>query len=105
MTDIRIYILTEDWATHGYADCAGCYYTDYSDAKAEFDKCIEIEKAEGYLSDWLNDDSYICERKNDCLEVWLDNEYLSEHYRLVITEDVLHVSDAIIAKMKGQAEV
>ena len=43
--------------------------------------------------------------KNDCLEVWLDNEYLSEHYRLVITEDVLHVSDAIIAKMKGQAEV
>ena len=105
MTDIKIYILTEDWATHGYADCAGCYYTDYSDAKAEFDKRVETEKAEGSLSDWLNDDSYICEQEDNRLEVWLDNEYLSEHYMLVITEDVLHISDAVIAKLKGQAAV
>lgn len=105
MTDVKIYVLTEDWATHGYADCAGWYYTDYADTQAEFDKRIEIGKAEGSLSDWLNDDSYICEQEDDCLEVWLDNEYLSEHYRLVITEDVLHVSDAVIAKLKGRAAV
>lgn len=101
MTDFTFYVLTEDWAARGYAGCASWYYTNYADAKNEFDKRIETEKSEGWLSDWLDDESHICEREDVRLEVWLDNDYMSEHYRLTITKAVLHVSDTTVERQRA----
>lgn len=104
MTDFTFYVLTEDWAARGYAGCASWYYTNYADAKNEFDRRLETEKSEGCLSDWLNDDSYICEQDDDHLDIWLDNDYLSEHYRLMVKKAVLHVSDTAVERLREQVD-
>ena len=72
MTQMKIYVLTEDWAYHGDADCAGWYFTDYADAKAEFDKLLEAERTEDGLLAKLNDECYIREQEDDRLELWLN---------------------------------
>lgn len=102
MTQMKIYVLTETWAYHGDADCAGWYFTDYADAKAEFDKLLEAERTEDGLLAKLNNECYICEQEDDRLELWLNGDYLCEHYKLVITEEVLHVSDTAFMAMKGR---
>lgn len=49
MTDFTFYVLTEDWAARGYAGCASWYYTNYADAKNEFDRAGSRLKSPGGL--------------------------------------------------------
>lgn len=47
---------------------------------------------------------YICEQDDDHLDIWLDNDYLSEHYRLMVKKAVLHVSDTAVERLREQVD-
>lgn len=38
------------------------------------------------------------------MDIWLDNDYLSEHYRLMVKKAVLHVSDTAVERLREQVD-
>lgn len=93
---ITIYSVEEDWVCRDDYGHSTEVLFDYSVAKKKLCDKIKIEKDEGCIDDWNDEDGFIEDYGDDYYEAYIDGYYASSHYLANITSHKISVTDSAV---------
>ncbi len=93
---ITVYSVEEDWVCRDDYGHSTEVFFDYSAAKKKLCDKIKIEKDEGCIDDWNDEDGFIEDYGDDYYEAYIDGYYASSHYLASITSHKISVTDSAV---------
>ena len=96
---IKIYLLTEDWAFDGEEGVETVAFTDFDDAKLQMRLKIYKERKEGCVETWLNNEDFVEENSETGYEAYIEGYHCESHYILSIKAIKLPISENIVGDL------
>lgn len=98
---IKIYVLTEDWAFDGDEGVETYAFTDFDDAKLQLRLKMYKERREGCVETWLDDEDLIEEHSETSYEAYIEGFHCESHYTLNLKTLKLPISEKIVGDLKA----
>ncbi len=96
---VTVYIVHQDWAVDGDGGMTSEVFLDYAAAKRELHSLLKEEFCHGCISIWISRDNFVSESSEDEYEAYINGEYLTDHYRIVIEKQQISISDQVIRQI------
>lgn len=96
---IKIYLLTEDWAFDGEEGVETVAFTDFDDAKLQMRLKIYKERKEGCVETWLDNEDFVEENSETGYEAYIEGYHCESHYTLTIKPVKLPISENIVGDL------
>ncbi len=95
-TSIKVYVLSEEWVIRGDAETKTYAFLSLGEAKKEMQIRAYLEKQDGIIKDWLDDEDLIEDTFEMSYSAYIEGWYCDNHYDLSIaTVDVPLTSSAL----------
>lgn len=96
---IKIYLLTEDWAFDGDEGIETVAFTDFDEAKLQMRLRMYKERKEGCVEAWLDDEDFVEENSETSYEAYIEGYHCESHYTLNIKAVKLPISENIVGDL------
>lgn len=96
---IKIYVLTEDWACDGEEGFETYAYTDYDEAKLQLRLKMYKERREGCVEAWLDNEDFVEENSEKGYEAYIEGFYCESHYTLSLKQLELPISESVVGDL------
>lgn len=93
-----IWAVVEDWATDGEAFHIETLFERQIDALAYFHRQLASESREGCIPEWENADAFLLEIEDTLYECWLDDDYISNHYKISLEQELIYLGSEEASK-------
>ncbi len=103
-TSIKIYVLLEDWIGTGTEGNKTYAFLTLEEAKKEMQIHAYLEKEDGIVKKWLEDERFIEDIGEMSYSAYIDGWYCDNHYELAILEISVPITEAALLILNETTE-
>lgn len=89
---LPLYVLSQEWMIKGRFCYKELFFSDEKSAKNELREKLNYEREDGCVSYWHSLPQFCMDSGSSFYECWLDEEYMENHYKISIKQELLMMS-------------